>query len=386
MCSANGDPGEKLMLKKTSSVLLMVVLLAAPSLGQEAAGTASQQPAAPSSLADLSIPELLTGAERLRAAQRYDEAIKALSLVLQKDPSNIDALRLMGDIAWDSGNAELARQNWREVLKIQSNDFGANFGLGRLELSSGVGRNALHYLEIAASVAPADRAAEVLIALARAYDGSRMRDQAIETIRKALTFDSSSFEGWYVLARLRTEVAVDDEGFNQALDDAERLLEIVGNELQVNGITRENVQKLQLAYQVKLDALKSSGEILFEPNPDGTVSDRILPGKERQAAATISESVDVLLRLAELRQTLAYFDIVELAEKAVEYDQGTNPSTLLDLGWLQKATGQTNQAIETFRRVLELDPGNEAARRQLGTLQAPAPFPAAGSQPARPLP
>lgn len=374
------------MLKEISSVLLMVMLLAAPSLGQEEAATASQKPAAPSSLADLSIPELLTGAERLRAAQRYDEAIKALNLVLQKDPSSIDALRLMGDIAWDSENAELARQNWRAVLKIQPNDFGANFGLGRLELSSGIGRNAVHYLEIAESVAPADRVAEVLIALARAYDGSRMRDQAIETIRKALTFDSSSFEGWYVLATLRTEVAVDDEDFNQAIDDAERLLEIVGNDLQVNGVTRENVQKLQVAYQVKLDALYSSGKVLFEPNADQTLSERLLPGKERQAAATVSESVDVLLRLAEVRQTLVYFDIVELAKKAVEYDQGTNPSTLLDLGWLQKATGQTEQATETFRRVLELNPGNETARRQLETLQAPALFPAAGSQPARPLP
>jgi len=382
------------MLKNLSwlSLLSLVVALpAVPCPAQEEPAAEPQQPPAVRSAADLTIPELLAAARQYRVTRRYNEAVTLLNLVLQRDQTNIDALRLAGDIAFETNNAEQAQKYWFRALEIQSNDFVANFGLGRLHLASGSNRNAMHYLETAESVVPADPPElrpQVLIALAQAYRGSGHRDKAVATIERALQLAPESFQAQYVLVVLRTEVAAregTEEDFDRALTDAERLVRTAQNDLQSKGTTLVRLQALQAAYQTKLQVLQAFGQILFERNLDGSFSDRVLSGREALAVKTIRRTVEVMLQQADLSRTMSYFRPLALAARAVEIDGGTDPSTLLVLGSLQLATGQWDPAIETFQRVLELDPANEAARRHLEALQARRPAPAT-TAPATPAP
>ncbi len=343
-----------------------------------------EQPAGARSLADVSIPELLYEAAQLRVARRYNEAVNYCQVVLQRDPSNVGALRLLGDMFWETKNAEPARNAWLRVLEIQKNDFVANFGLGRLYLAQRLHRQAKPCLETAARVVPAgppELKPQVLIALAQAYHGSGDRDEALGTIERALALAPGNFEAQYALVLLRTEAALRekrDEDFDQTLVEAQKLVRIAADDLRANGITPERVQTLQAAYQAELQVLSAFGWVLYEPNPDGkTLSDQLLRGMEKRAAAIVSKIVDVRLRQVDLQRTMSYFMILDLAATAVKYDGGTNPRTLLDLGLLQKQTEQWEAAIETFRKVLELDPGNEVAQRELEALQLRVPTPAA---------
>ena len=365
--------------------LSLAVLPVALCPAQEESGTLSQQPPGVRSVADATIPELIAGAEQARAARRHGQATELLAVVLRRDKTNIDALRLMGDISWETRQPDVARKNWLAVRDIQPNDFGANLGLGHMYLSSGVYRNAMRYLEVAESVAPPDRAAEVLLLLAQAYHGAR--EPAAKTmgaIQKALAVAPDSFDGWLLLVTLRIATATANEDFDQALSDAQRLKQIAGNELQLYGSTPERVQRLYAAYEIELQALQAFGQVLFERNPDGTFSERLLPGQGRRAAATVSRIVDAKIRQADLRRTLSHFEIITFAERAVDFDE--NPRTLLDLGSLQMSTGQDARAIETLRKVLELDPSSELARRQLEVLQARRPSSPSTTQPATPMP
>lgn len=370
------------MLKNVSRLLLLAALPAGLCRAQDQPAVETEQPPAVRPAADLTIPELLTAARQRRAAGIYNEAISLFNLVLQRDQTNVDALRSLGEMFVELRNADQAQKHWLRVLDIQANDFVANFGLGRLHLASGIARNAMRYLETALSVVPADPPElepQVLIALAQAYRGSGYRDKAVETIEKALKLNPHSFEAQYVLVTLRTEVATRDRreaAFDQALADAESLVRIAENDLRANGTSPARLQTLDAAYQTKLQVLHAFRRILFERNPDGSFSDRILSGREALAAMTISRTVEVMLAQADLRRSMSHFTILELAATAVKYDGGTNPRTLLTLGSLLVATGQWDGAIQTFQKVLELDPGNEAARRQLEGLQSRRPTPA----------
>jgi tetratricopeptide (TPR) repeat protein len=357
-------------------VVLAALLAVTPSFAQD------EKPA------QMTIPQILAAAENLRASGRVDDAVKGLEYILKAEPSNIDALRMLGDIAWDQQNAEEAQKRWMAVRKIQQNDFGANWGLGRLYLqgSSGRGsaRNAILYLEVAESVLPAaepELKPQVLLALAQAYNADGQTSRAMEKVREVLAVAPDNYEACYFLVALRLGSAQSADDFDQALSDAERLVQVVRKELEASGTTLEGAQRLATAYQMEIQVLKNSVSVVFERNPDGSLSDRLLPGKEKRAAATIAKTVDAMLRYTDLQRTLAYFQIAEVAAKAVQYD--ANPDTLMELGLLQKATGQSAKAVETFRKVLEIDPLHKEARRQLDALQsqeaAPSAWPGVGT-------
>jgi tetratricopeptide (TPR) repeat protein len=246
------------------------------------------------------------------------------------------------------------------------------------------------YLETAAKVVPADPpelAPRTLVSLTQAYRGAGDLDQAVQTSQRAVqvvetqlktvsptaALESARFEAWYALAAVRTEIANRvrrQEDYDRALGFAERLIQIAGEQLEADGTSLPGVERVQSAYGLQLQILYAYREILFERNPSGRLSDRLIPGMQGLAGAITGKTVDVMLRQADLDRTLAHFQIRQIAEMSVSYDGGTNPKSLMNLGTLQVATGQVEQAAVTFRRVLEIDPANELAQQQLDAIQA----------------
>ena len=323
------------------------------------------------SVGDMSISNVLDLADLFRQLGRFSDAVNLVGVVVQRDKNNVDALRLLGEIAWDTQDAERAAKHWNLVKRVQPNDFAANWGLGRLWLRSGQPRQAMGYLETAKTVIPSDKPElepEVLIALAQAYGGAGDRRRAIEAVKEALELDRRNLSGWYVLTTLRAQAAVTLDDFNEALGDASQLIAIADGEIKSNGMAPDRLQKLYEACELKLGVLRAQGPVLFERNPDGTASDRLLPGMEQAASRINIAIVDTWMRRTDLQRTMQHFRILEFARKAVEYDGGAQPETLLRLGSLQAATGQLADATETLQRVLTLDPTNEPARQQLEAL------------------
>ena len=323
----------------------------------------------------LTIPQLLELADMARENKRFQDAMNIVNLIVQREGGqrNIDVLRMLGDIAYDMKNADEARNYWLMVRKIQPADFGANWGLGSLELESGQPRNALYYLQAAEQVIPADKAdlaPLVLIKLAQAYEGTGQRAPALDAVGRALKLDPKRLEGWYVLTKLQADMARTAEDFDKALGSADQLLTITDAEIQSKGYSPITIQQKQVAYQLKLSVLFAYRTILFLRNPDGQPSDRPVPGKEPVIARILSNSVDILLQQIELDRLLRHFQIVDMAQEVVRLDGGTNADTLMKLADLQNATGQYPAALQTYQRVLELDPLHKEAQRQIEAIQA----------------
>ena len=365
---------------RLSAVTLVVSMSACWAAAQTPPGEAP--PLAPQ---DMTIPELLARAQQLSDAGQHNQAIQFLTLVTQRDPSNKQALGLLADAYWNLGNAELARKYWLQIIKnIQSNDFEANLGLGRMYMRSGVFRSAAHYLETAEKVAPPDRLIDVLIPLARAYGPLGLRDKAIETIKRAISLDPRNYDAWAVLVTLETDGATTVDEFDQADVDAQKLIQLANDIVQTEGVTQERVQQQYQAYDIRLRVLRSFGKVLFEINPDGSLSDRPIPGRETLTANVLSRVVETRLLQEDVRRVLTYFDILPIAEKAVEFDNGEHAGPLLTLALLQEKTGQLDQAAETFRRVLEIEPDNARARQHLQALGARGIGPAPTTAPSTP--
>lgn len=356
-------------MRRPVSVVLAVLAMATVCAAQEAA----EPPR-------MSISEMLMEAERLVAAQQYAEAHPYVSAALRQDAGNVQALSLEGEILAQLNQHTLARQSFLAVREIQPNDFRANFGLGRMYVSSGVFRQALQYLKIAEPVAPPERKAELFVLLARAERGTGTASRALETVQRAIEADPLSFDAW----RYATMLLVETEDFDRALLATQNLVRIAESELTKDPADRAALERLYLAYDARMAVLRSYHVRLYDRNLDGTSSDRLLPGTEKAAASMLQAMVETMVMQAELRRTMAFHEMLTLAQRTVEYDS-SNTQYWAQLGLLYVNTAQFDRARAAFERAIELEPQNMQAREQLeqlpGRRAAPPPPPTAEPMP-----
>jgi Flp pilus assembly protein TadD len=79
----------------------------------------------------------LDDAEHKIAAGDYRGAIPILTVIVQKDPNNTDALNLMGFSLRKTGQADPALQYYNRALALQPKHLGANEYLGELYVELG---------------------------------------------------------------------------------------------------------------------------------------------------------------------------------------------------------------------------------------------------------
>lgn len=343
----------------TRAVICLALAGGLAALGQQQPA-AQTQPAGPQPT-ELSLDELVQRGEALLAADRLDEAHAYAQAALRRDPQFLPALLLDADLAWKRNDLEHARQRWLTVLRIQRGDFRANFGLGRYHAQHESWRSAMFYLEAALKVAPADRRSDVLIELARAYRGVGERARAREAARQAVELAPDRLDPRSVYVALLIESGELDE----AVVQAEKLGELALNLAKQQHYSIDSLRQLSSAYNNQIQALRVQYRQLNERNPDGSYTDRILPGKQRQAAEVLSRLIDVYSAQQELQRVLTAYDMVTLfGRKMVELDPG-NPDAWLKLARIQRQAFQFAEAATSFQKVLELRPGDEAARAGL---------------------
>jgi Tfp pilus assembly protein PilF len=316
----------------------------------------------------MSVEELLGRAGQYLRAQRLREALIVLTLVRQKDPQNLEAKVLMGEVAEAQGDMNAARKLYLEVLAAESSHFRANLNMGKAWVRARHWHQAQGYLERAALVAPTPRlSAQVQANLAVVYQGIHEREEAMKAANKAAADDPDNVEARQVLIGLHLA----REDYDQAMINAERLVAAAARVAQREPSDLRALQELSEAYDIQIQVLRSYQQTLYEVGADARYTDRLLPGQQRRAAETLRKIIDVLLLRAQLVHTLSYHTILKLAEKRAEYAPD-DMDALMQYGLLLRDTAQTDQAIEVFRSVLERDPANAQAQRQLEALGATA--------------
>jgi len=358
------------------SLALGVALLAGvPVMAQSEAPAPTTQPSQPAGIEAMSNEEIVARArELIRRGVNLDDAQRALRFVFTRSPEFVDARVALAELAEAMQDSARAREIYQELLNKDPNNFAANLGMGKAYLGAGWARQATRYLERAALAAPSERKGEALALLSQSYLEERKADKAAEAAEQAVQAAPDSVQARTQLAVVRYQL----RQFNAALDDARALVTTARKQLESDPGNAQLLSQLARAYELLAQVLSESHRALYQTGSDGKPTDRIRPGKEKEAAALLKQLVETGVTQSEVRRVQTYHGLLALAERAVQYDP-ENVSYLLDYGYLLYQTSQPQRAAEVFQRVLQLDSNNLKAREQLEAMGAPL-----TSQPALP--
>jgi tetratricopeptide (TPR) repeat protein len=334
------------------------------------------RPATAPARPQLSIPEVLVRIQAMMDAGAHADALNALNAVLRLEPEHFDARLLLAKLHETRGDYMNARTAYLELVKLQPNNFDVNLGLGRIFVRLQYWRQVPRYLEAADRVARPDQKAEVKILLALAFRGAGDREAALKAAMEAVAADPQNIIARHTLVDARIGL----EQYEEAAGDAQTLVELAVREVEAKRGNPDPLRRLSEAQDALLDVLRRHFTTLHLRDAAGRHTDQLLPGREKEAAAALQRIVDVLLRIAEVRRALAQHDALLIAAKASSLDP-TNTSALHNEALLLLNTDQRDAAIAKFQRILELEPDNPDAVRELTRLNAPLTSQPAASQP-----
>ena len=342
---------------------------------QPATTSAPTQQRIPAS--ELTIDQLLLVARRAGSTGRTREAFQALEVILQRDPANPDALRAIADLSFMQQDLNTARSYYKKVLEIQPSDFPANLGLGRTYLRAEIWRQSMRFLEIAETLAPRNQLADVLALLATAYQRGGDATKALQTAQRALQLDPQNIATHRVLVPLWIAVGQ----HNRAMHNATATVELIKVQLAKQPPTAAGLNELQQAYASQYGVLEAYMVTLGERTATGQPTGQLRAGRVREAATALKQMADLRVIQAQVAHTLQYFDVLAHLAQAVQLVPD-DPQYWLEYGLVLLQVSHPEKAAQAFKKVVELDPDNAEARRQLDRLTAtPTSSPAARDTP-----
>lgn|GEM_PF-1147058 len=300
--------------------------------------------------------------ETARSFLKSEDNLRAqvvVDAILKRDPAVTEANLMQAELAFRGNKIDVARQIWMRVRAEFRNNFQANLGLGRIHLGKRSTRSAEHYLVIAESVAPPARRAEVLRYLAQAYRANGKRTDALSTLDESLRLDNGNYEARALMVMLLTE----NQDWQRATDESEALVRMAKDQVRADRSSLDLLQQLYSAYETQAQVLTSRGQQFLVRNPDGTFSERVLAGRQSEAAAVMNKYIDVRVAQAELSQVISDHNILAEAEEALTI-LGKNVDLLMKVGLLRRRVGRSLDAVALFEAVLKIDPTHEAARTE----------------------
>lgn len=349
------------------------------------ADRATSQPqaaaAAPSPVRELTVPELLSEADKAAQDGRLNEALRHLQTVLDRDPDNVEANLGMSRI-WDS-QEDMFRtiQYLQTALEAAPADYRVNVSLGRAYLRSKYWRQAQVYLERAQRLAPAEEAGDIELLLAQAFLGLGRRDEARKHAEEAAKLVPGSFDVWYILA----DAYYQNQQFDLARQAVDRAARIATELYRREPGNLEHVQRLVQILDKKIEVLIGLHRSLYLADSRGRATDKVMPGQEKTAAALIHQTIIAMLDQIELRRIAELHDTLPLVERMVLYE-ADNVKYLLLLANVEVQTRQFARALRTYQEVRKHDPTNTEAVEQLRRLRAQTEPQTPASQPAQPVP
>jgi tetratricopeptide (TPR) repeat protein len=259
-----------------------------------------------------------------------------------------------------------ARSLYLKAREIDKTDFRVNYGLGSAFLRIQFYQQALRYLEFAEQFVPADKASELRVRMAIAYRGTGARSKAKKYAQQAVDADPDDYTAQEVLAVAQVE----DGEYDSALEHIDAMVRIANDRLADGPSEPGNIQFLISTLDRKLEVLNMYHLTMYEKDPTGKPTNRLNPGRESAAAASLLPLIDIELKKGELRKILRMHGVLPLVKRAVEYDP-SNTEIWMRLGLLYVNTSQVDLAIGAFQKIIALDPNHASAAEHLALLEAP---------------
>gem|GEM_PF-1702277 len=343
-----------------------------------------------------STPEgILRLAIQKREAGRNAEALEVLKALLKSFPRYTEANVVAGEICLDTNDYDSGRDFFKRVLDAEPSNFKANIGMGKIYMAARQWRQAVAFLEKAESVAPRDGSAEAKRLLAVAYAQMGHMQKSTEKALEAVQAGPDDLDTLLTLIQVRqTAASRDPQQIPVAVADAEKYLQKAVAAVERNPWDRKLLSRLNSAYQILLSPppnvglLQSYHNSFYQRDARNQPTDQLLPGKGPDAAAVLIRMADIFRQQALLNVIIVEHDVLTLLERAVDdrYDP-KNVQYLVDLvdayRQLQELTARLvgagvysdttlhQRAIETCRKILELDPNNPTAQDYLRSAGVP---------------
>ncbi len=323
------------------------------------------------------------------------ETITALAALLQREPGNIEANLLTGEIAMEVNDYDRARTAFKEVLRNEPGNYRANLGTGKIYISNRYWRQAISFLESAEKVAPEASRSEVKRLLAIANAGAANLEQAIRKADEAVQANPRDLDALQTRVLVRIEAAkLNPDQMTAALKDAEAYLQQALEGVRQKPWDRTTLSRLNAAYQTLVGPPSNPGVLqvyhnsLYEATRE-LVSDKLKAGKGPEAAAALVRIAEVLRQQSLLALVLQEHDAMMLAERAVAEEYA--PTNVKYLEYLLASYQQVQEltarlvgpdaakdatlrdrAVATCRKLIALDPQNEPAGTYLQSVGASA--------------
>jgi tetratricopeptide (TPR) repeat protein len=134
------------------------------------------------------------------------EATAAYRHVLEREPDNLDAIRNLGNIAFDQDQHDIAIGYYQDYLKRKPDDLGVQTDMGTMYLSSGKPELAIATYDAVLKTDPSFFQAHVNIGLA--YRSLGQNDKALAALEKARTLapdDKTRMQVEQLLARAKAQ-------------------------------------------------------------------------------------------------------------------------------------------------------------------------------------
>lgn len=295
-------------------------------------------------------------AELYLRQERDAEAIAAAEKALELDPKNGLAHYWVGRIYFELGQHDEAAASLRNAASLSPSLFEASYYLGITESRRGRIPDAVAALRNAIRISPSNF--ESLEELGRVLVGDSRYEEAIEPIKKATELRPGSFEIKTLLGLAYFEAARYQEGIAQ-LTEADRMQpgnEIVNMYLRVARSRQQNVQRFGEAKKYAEENPKDADvrvgliELLCyarradEANP---YIEELLRLRPREVRAY--QRVGVALGTAGKKdKAMEVFNIAN----GIQEDPGTH----LNLAGMYQKRGESEAALSSYKRVLEMKP------------------------------
>ncbi len=260
-------------------------------------------------------------------------SIEQYAQIAQADPKDLEALLTLGRLYRVGGNSVDAEKSYNAALKLEPNNDEALTGLAVVLADLGDSKRSAELLKIVASHKPEPR---TLAALASQYEQMRDFKSAADVLKQALDLQPDN-------QRLKRALA-QNLLFSERIDDSLKLYLEIAKEEPADAELQLRIAEI---YRQKRDFTKARAALNAAKAIDkDSLEVRYDEVNMLEAEGKTTEALNTLKGIVE-----------ETAKKGYSQSEKVNRIRLLErLGTLYRTANQPQEAVDTYRKISELDP------------------------------
>lgn len=306
---------------------------------------------------------------------RSAQAIDTLESALRRIPDDPNILRAAGEAYLASGNAPRAAQYYTRADAVDKGNTANKVRLAQVRLAAGDTGQAFMDLEALSAADPSQYQADLALITAHLRRGEF--DKSLAAIAELEKKQPKNPLTYYIKGV--TYVGMRDfkkarAGFEQALQAQPGYLPAARN-LALLDVKEQKPEDARARYEQLLTKDPKNEQLQLALAELLVITGRT-PDEVRavldKAIAAVPRSTALRLALVNYDVSIRDFKAALAAAQATQAAFPNDPQVIETVGAAQRAAGETNQAIETFKRLVQLQPQNPTAQLRLADAQVVA--------------